>query len=78
MQSPNLVDLLCFDATRYYNLPARGVIGIHKQSYGLGGADEAVNLAVVAEPDWLPIGNSKVDARDWPLIPTIQFSEPLM
>ena len=39
--------------------------------YGLGGADKAMNLPIMAQPDRLLIGDSKVDARYWPLIPTL-------
>jgi hypothetical protein len=72
------VNLLCFDTTGYYNLPAQGVICLHKLSYGLGGADKAMNLPVMTQPDRLLIGDSKVNARYWPLIPTLQLSQPLM
>ena len=72
------MNLLCFDTAWYYNLPAQGIICLHELSYGLGSADKSMNLPVMTQPDRLLIGDSKVDARDWTPIPTLQLSQPLM
>ena len=47
-QSSNLVNLFCFNTTRYYNLPTEGILCFHKLRYSLSGADEPMNLPVMA------------------------------
>ena len=67
-QLPGFVNLVCLDAARYYNLPARRIVCLQKLCYRLGGSNGTMRLPIMADPNLLLIGDPKVDASDWALI----------
>ncbi len=49
-----------------------------KQSYCLGSGNKTMSLPVMTDPDYLFIGDSKVNARNRTLISPLQLSQPLV
>jgi hypothetical protein len=58
------VNLSCVDPARYHDLPTHWILCIGELSYCLGGGNKTMSLPIMADPDQLLVGDSKVDTCD--------------
>jgi len=70
--------LFRFDSARDYYLPTERVVGCSELGDRLGRGNELMVLTIMPKPNPLIIGNPKIDSCYRPLIPPLQFSDPLM
>lgn len=70
------MNLLRCDRTRYYNLPAQGIVCLRELRDGLGGTDEAMSLSVMAQPNLLPRKHLSVMSQWLCASAQFHFAEP--
>jgi hypothetical protein len=72
------MNLAGLDAPRYHDLPTLCILGRHELGCCLRGRHPAVALIVMAHPDALVVGNPEVHSRDWAVVASLQFPQPLV
>ncbi|MBX9656860.1 hypothetical protein K2Y11_24845 [bacterium] len=66
------------DRSRNDNFPTLSIVGLHEFRNGMGSCHLAVGLTIVADPNFLCIGDTKIDTNKGSLVAPSELSAPLV